>query len=91
MADTLQLLWSGMVATTGYKYVRVEELADTIRSTRHVEPFLYLDFEKGTAIGNEQQLKLYIKMNACMAWEHRVRATTMHRDGFLITSVIAFR
>jgi len=50
-----------MVATTGYKYVRLKELADTIRSTPHVEPFWYLDSEKGTAIGNEQQLKFTLK------------------------------
>ena len=60
-----------MVATTGYKYVRVEELADIIRSIRHVVPFLYLDFR------SEQRFKNDIKMNACMDWESRISAKTM--------------
>jgi hypothetical protein len=49
-----------MVATIGYKYVRVEELADVIRSTRHVEPFLYLGSR------SKSRLKIDIEMNACM-------------------------
>lgn len=49
-----------MVAIIGYKYVRVSELADIIRSTRHVVPFLYLDSRK------RQRLEDDIEMNACM-------------------------